>query len=227
MEELTSSVKTNANAAAMAANLAVNACDTAQKGGVMMEHAIGTMREISASSRKIADIISVIDSIAFLTNILALNAAVEAARAGEQGRGFAVVAAEVRSLAQRSATAAKEIKALITHSVDKVDSGHQEVNAAGATMLEIVESIRRVRAIVDEISATSQQQSGSIGDVNDSVAQMDRNTQQNASLVEQSSAAAESLRDAATGLVQAMGVFKVSSAFATDTVRANQAAATV
>jgi methyl-accepting chemotaxis protein-2 (aspartate sensor receptor) len=169
------------------------------------------MEQISASSKKIADIISVIDGISFQTNILALNAAVEAARAGEQGRGFAVVASEVRNLAQRSAQAAKEIKGLIGESVDRVESGSRLVQDAGATMNQIVQSVKRVTDIIGEITEASNAQSSDIGQVNGTVAQLDQMTQQNAALVEQSSAAAESLRDQASRLAQAVARFRVGS----------------
>jgi methyl-accepting chemotaxis protein len=176
---------------------------------------VDTMGAINESSKKIVDIISVIDGIAFQTNILALNAAVEAARAGEQGRGFAVVASEVRSLAQRSASAAKEIKELIGDSVDKVDSGSKLVEQAGATMAEVVASVRRVTDIVGEISSASQEQSEGIEQVNRAIAQMDETTQQNAALVEQAAAAAQSLQDQAATLTQVVGIFTLDSAHAT------------
>jgi methyl-accepting chemotaxis protein len=171
---------------------------------------VSTMQQIDASSKKIADIISVIDGIAFQTNILALNAAVEAARAGEQGRGFAVVASEVRSLAGRSAEAAKEIKGLIGTSVDKVESGTKLVTDAGATMQEIVQSVRKVVDVIGEITAASSEQSAGIAEVNQSIGNLDQMTQQNAALVEESAAAAESLRDQAAQLAQAVAVFKVA-----------------
>jgi methyl-accepting chemotaxis protein len=176
----------------------------------MVKQVVDTMSGIQASSKKIADIVGVIDSIAFQTNILALNAAVEAARAGEQGRGFAVVATEVRNLAQRSATAAKEIKALITESVDKVEGGAQLVNEAGTTMDEVVNSFQQVARLVVDISNASREQSSGIEQVTQAVSQMDEVTQQNAALVEEAAAAAESLEDQARGLVQAVGMFKLS-----------------
>jgi aerotaxis receptor len=211
MEELTSTVKQNAENARQANQLVVSAADVAVKGGKVVGQVVDTMASIKASSRKIADIISVIDGIAFQTNILALNAAVEAARAGEQGRGFAVVAAEVRNLAQRSAGAAKEIKSLIEDSVDKVDVGGKLVDEAGKTMDEIVNSVKRVTDIMSEIAAASQEQSAGIEQVNQAVGQMDEATQQNAALVEQAAAAAESLQDQAGKLAQAVSVFKLGS----------------
>jgi methyl-accepting chemotaxis protein len=181
------------------------------KGGSAVGQVVDTMASINASSRKIVDIISVIDGIAFQTNILALNAAVEAARAGEQGRGFAVVASEVRSLAQRSAAAAKEIKVLIGDSVGKVEEGSKQVAAAGKTMEEIVGSIKRVTDIMGEITAASQEQTSGIEQVNQAIAQMDQVTQQNAALVEEASAAAQSMQQQADNLVQAVSVFKLDS----------------
>ncbi|MHB1176586.1 MAG: methyl-accepting chemotaxis protein [Sulfuriferula sp.] len=210
MEELTSTVRQNAENARQANQLVVSAADVAVKGGKVVGQVVDTMSSIKDSSRKIADIISVIDGIAFQTNILALNAAVEAARAGEQGRGFAVVAAEVRNLAQRSAGAAKEIKSLIEDSVDKVDVGGKLVDEAGKTMEEIVNSVKRVTDIMSEIAAASQEQSSGIEQVNQAVGQMDEATQQNAALVEQAAAAAESLQDQAAKLAQAVSVFKLS-----------------
>ncbi|MES2366375.1 MAG: methyl-accepting chemotaxis protein [Pseudomonadota bacterium] len=210
MEELTSTVKQNAENARQANQLVVSASDVAVKGGKVVGQVVDTMSSIKDSSRKIADIISVIDGIAFQTNILALNAAVEAARAGEQGRGFAVVAAEVRNLAQRSAGAAKEIKSLIEDSVDKVDVGGKLVDEAGKTMEEIVNSVKRVTDIMSEIAAASQEQSSGIEQVNQAVGQMDEATQQNAALVEEAAAAAESLQDQAAKLAQAVSVFKLS-----------------
>jgi len=209
MEELTSTVKQNAENARQANQLVVSTADVAVKGGKIVGQVVDTMASIKQSSRKIADIIGVIDGIAFQTNILALNAAVEAARAGEQGRGFAVVAAEVRNLAQRSAGAAKEIKALIEDSVGKVDAGGKLVNEAGKTMDEIVSSVKRVTDIMSEIAAASQEQSAGIEQVNQAVGQMDEVTQQNAALVEEAAAAAESLQDQAAQLVQAVSVFKL------------------
>jgi len=207
MEELTSTVKQNSDNARQANQLAVTASGVAQKGGTVVQNVVETMAAINDSARKIADIISVIDGIAFQTNILALNAAVEAARAGEQGRGFAVVAAEVRNLAQRSASAAKEIKSLITDSVEKVDNGNKLVSEAGTTMQEIVQAIKRVADLMSEIAAASEEQSSGIEQVNTAVTQMDEMTQQNAALVEEASAAAESLREQADSLSQAMSVF--------------------
>ena len=210
MEELTSTVKQNAENARQANQLAVGASDVAVRGGEVVKQVVGTMNGISDSSKKIADIIGVIDGIAFQTNILALNAAVEAARAGEQGRGFAVVATEVRNLAQRSAAAAKEIKGLITDSVTRVDAGTQLVDEAGRTMDEIVSSVKRVTDIVAEISAASQEQSSGIEQVNQAITQMDEVTQQNAALVEEAAAAAESMQEQAQNLTQAVSVFKLA-----------------
>ncbi len=212
MEELTSTVKQNAENARQANQLAIGASAVAGKGGAVVSQVVGTMHSINESSRKIVDIISVIDGIAFQTNILALNAAVEAARAGEQGRGFAVVAAEVRNLAQRSAAAAKEIKTLIGDSVDKVENGTRLVGEAGQTMEEIVASIKRVTDIMSEISAASMEQSSGIEQVNLAITQMDEVTQQNAALVEQAAAAAESLEEQAQNLSASVSVFKLDSA---------------
>ncbi|MEQ1519554.1 MAG: methyl-accepting chemotaxis protein, partial [Usitatibacteraceae bacterium] len=209
MEELTSTVKQNAENARQANQLAIGASDVAVKGGSVVSQVVTTMSSINESSKKIVDIISVIDGIAFQTNILALNAAVEAARAGEQGRGFAVVATEVRNLAQRSAAAAKEIKELIGDSVEKVGTGTKLVDEAGKTMEEIVSSVKRVTDIMAEITAASQEQSSGIEQVNQAITQMDEVTQQNAALVEQAAAAAESLEEQAQVLAQAVGVFKV------------------
>ncbi len=209
MEELTSTVKQNAENARQANQLAIGASDVAVRGGEVVGQVVMTMGEINEASRKIADIISVIDGIAFQTNILALNAAVEAARAGEQGRGFAVVATEVRNLAQRSAVAAKEIKALISDSVEKVGNGSKLVEQAGKTMEEIVVSVKRVTDIMSEISAASMEQTSGIEQVNQAVTQMDETTQQNAALVEEAAAAAESLEEQARGLVEAVAMFKV------------------
>jgi len=211
MEELAGTVKQNADNARQANQLAASASDVAERGGAAVSEVVSTMQEISASSRKISEIVSVIDGIAFQTNILALNAAVEAARAGEQGKGFAVVAGEVRSLAQRSAQAAKEIKSLIEDSVSKVDAGSQQVERAGATMQEIVASVKRVTDIMGEISAASEEQSSGIEQVNRAVAQMDEVTQQNAALVEQAAAAAGSLQEQAQKLAQAVAVFKINA----------------
>ena len=209
MEELTSTVRQNADNARQANVLAIAASDMAVKGGAVVDQVVGTMASISDASRKIVDIISVIDGIAFQTNILALNAAVEAARAGEQGRGFAVVASEVRNLAQRSASAAKEIKVLIDNSVERVDLGTRLATDAGGTMSEVVGSVRRVTDVIGEIMSASQEQSEGIEQVNQAIMSMDNVTQQNASLVEQAAAAAESLRDQAGSLVQAVSVFKI------------------
>ncbi|MDX3986620.1 MAG: methyl-accepting chemotaxis protein, partial [Achromobacter sp.] len=211
MEQLASTVKQNADNARQANQLAASASDVAERGGSAVSEVVNTMHDISASSRKISEIVSVIDGIAFQTNILALNAAVEAARAGEQGKGFAVVAGEVRSLAQRSAQAAKEIKGLIEDSVNKVGAGSQQVERAGATMQEIVASVKRVTDIMGEISAASDEQSSGIDQVNRAVSQMDEVTQQNAALVEEAAAAAGSLQEQAERLVQAVAVFKINA----------------
>ena len=211
MEELTSTVKQNADNARQANQLVVSATGVAVKGGAVVGQVVNTMGSIKESSRKIVDIIGVIDGIAFQTNILALNAAVEAARAGEQGRGFAVVAAEVRNLAQRSASAAKEIKSLIGDSVDKVDQGSKLVDEAGKTMDEIVTSVQHVADIMSEITAASQEQSSGIEQVNLAITQMDEMTQQNAALVEQAAAAAESMEEQAIALAQAVSVFKLNT----------------
>jgi methyl-accepting chemotaxis protein len=209
MEELTSTVKQNAENARQANQLVGSTAEVAVKGGRVVGQVVETMASIKDSSRKISDIIGVIDGIAFQTNILALNAAVEAARAGEQGRGFAVVASEVRNLAQRSAGAAKEIKALIEDSVGKVDAGGRLVDEAGKTMDEIVSSVKRVTDIMGEIAAASQEQSAGIEQVNQAITQMDDVTQQNAALVEEAAAAAESLQDQAGKLAQAVSVFRL------------------
>jgi methyl-accepting chemotaxis protein len=209
MEELTSTVKQNADNARQANQLAQSASSTASDGGKVVGEVIATMESISASSRKIVDIISVIDGIAFQTNILALNAAVEAARAGEQGRGFAVVASEVRNLAQRSAAAAKEIKSLIDDSVVQVDSGTALVQQAGSTMADVVASVRRVSDVVAEISAASSEQSTGIEEVNKAIVQMDEVTQQNAALVEQAAAAASALQEQAANLAGVVSVFRL------------------
>ncbi|WP_194723053.1 methyl-accepting chemotaxis protein [Noviherbaspirillum malthae] len=211
MEELTSTVKQNAENARQANQLVVSASDHALKGGQVVGQVVETMGSIKDSSRKVVDIIGVIDSIAFQTNILALNAAVEAARAGEQGRGFAVVASEVRNLAQRSAGAAKEIKALINDSVEKVDAGGKLVDEAGKTMDEIVTSVKHVADIMNEITAASQEQSSGIEEVNRAIAEMDEMTQQNAALVEEAAAAAGSMQEQAVKLEQAVAVFKLGA----------------
>ena len=209
MDALTNTVQHSADNARQASQLASSASSVAQRGGEVVSEVVSTMQQIDASSKKIADIISVIDGIAFQTNILALNAAVEAARAGEQGRGFAVVASEVRSLAGRSAEAAKEIKSLIVTSVEKVETGTQLVTDAGRTMDEIVQSVRRVADVIGEITAAANEQSSGIAGVNQSIGDLDQMTQQNAALVEESAAAAESLREQAERLKQAVAVFKV------------------
>ncbi|AVT17125.1 chemotaxis protein [Paracidovorax avenae] len=211
MEELGSTVAQNADNARQANQLAQASSGVAEQGGAVVAQVVDTMKGISESSRRISDIINVIDGIAFQTNILALNAAVEAARAGEQGRGFAVVAGEVRSLAQRSAGAAKEIKELITASVERVESGAQLADRAGSTMTEVVGSIRRVTDIMGEISAASSEQSAGVAQVGEAVTQMDQTTQQNAALVEEMAAAASSLRSQAQDLVQAVSVFRLAS----------------
>ena len=234
MEELTSTVKQNADNARQANQMAVSASAVAGKGGEVVSRVVETMVSINQSSRKVVDIISVIDGIAFQTNILALNAAVEAARAGEQGRGFAVVASEVRNLAQRSAAAAKEINTLISDSVEKVDAGARLVDEAGATMNEIVTSIQSVTDVMAEILAASQEQSSGIEQVNQAIAQMDQVTQQNASLVEESAAASATMQDQAAKLAQTVSVFKLdgwqlgsspSSAIQPASLRADQRAA--
>jgi len=212
MEELASTVKQNADNARQANQLAASASDVAERGGKVVSEVVSTMTEISTSSNKISDIVSVIDGIAFQTNILALNAAVEAARAGEQGKGFAVVAGEVRSLAQKSAQAAKEIKTLIEDSASRVEAGTQQVERAGLTMREIVDSVQRVTDIMGEISAASQEQASGIDQVNHAVSQMDEVTQQNAALVEEASAAATSLQEQTRQLVAAVAVFKTQGA---------------
>src|SRR5437868_860699 len=211
MEQLTGTVKQSADSARQANQLASSAAEVAARGGKVVSEVVATMDEINASSKKISDIIGVIDGIAFQTNILALNAAAEAARAGEPGRGFAVVAGEVRNLAQRSAEAAKEIKALIGASVEKVESGARLVADAGKTMQEIVGSVQRVTDIIGEITAASTEQSDGIGQVNTAVVQLDQMTQQNAALVEESAAAAESLKQQANSLAQVVSVFRLGS----------------
>ena len=215
MEELTSTVKQNADNARQANSLALSASEVAQRGGGVVSQVVETMGSINESAKKIVDIIGVIDGIAFQTNILALNAAVEAARAGEQGRGFAVVASEVRNLAQRSAAAAKEIKALISDSVEKVDVGAKLVDQAGSTMEEIVESVKRVTDIMGEITAATQEQTSGIEQINLAISQMDQVTQQNASLVEQATAASESMQEQANHLAQVVSVFQLGSVHAT------------
>jgi len=209
MEQLNATVRQNAESARQANELARSSNEIASRGGQMVKQVVDTMSGIQSSSQKIADIVGVIDSIAFQTNILALNAAVEAARAGEQGRGFAVVASEVRNLAQRSATAAKEIKLLISESVDKVEGGAQLVHEAGNTMDEVVTSFQQVTRLVMDISNASREQSSGIEQVTQAVGQMDEVTQQNAALVEEAAAAAESLEEQAQGLVQSVGMFKL------------------
>jgi methyl-accepting chemotaxis protein len=214
MRQLTGTVQQNADNARQANQLAATASEVAVRGGSVVSHVIDTMGSITASSKKIVDIIGVIDGIAFQTNILALNAAVEAARAGEQGRGFAVVASEVRNLAQRSAAAAKEIKTLIGDSVDKVREGSNLVEQAGVTMEEVVASVRRVTDIMGEITSASQEQSAGIALVNTTIVEMDETTQQNAALVEQAAAAAASMQDQAASLARVVSVFKLDAAHA-------------
>ena len=209
LSQLTGNVRQSADAAAQANQLASSATQVARRGGAVVSQVVSTMEEINSSSKKISDIIGVIDGIAFQTNILALNAAVEAARAGEQGRGFAVVAGEVRSLAQRSAEAAKEIKSLIGTSVDKVETGSKLVQDAGSTMDEIVASVQRVTDIIGEISAAALEQSEGIGQVNEAVTRLDQMTQQNAALVEESAAAAESLKDQAHRMTTVVATYRL------------------
>jgi len=212
MSQLNATVRQSADAASQANQLASSAASVAQRGGQVVSQVVSTTDEINTSSKKIADIIGTIDGIAFQTNILALNAAVEAARAGEQGRGFAVVASEVRSLAQRSAEAAREIKTLIGASVERVETGARLVQDAGSTMTEIVASVQRVTDIIGEISAAATEQSAGIGSVNGAVVQLDQMTQQNAALVEESAAAAESLKDQASRLVEGVAMFRLGAA---------------
>src|SRR5574337_589828 len=210
MEEMTSTVKQNAENAGYANQLASGAREQAERGGEVAAQAVAAMDEINASSRKIADIVGLIDEIAFQTNLLSLNAAVEAARAGEQGRGFAVVASEVRNLAQRSAAAAKEIKALIGDSVEKVEAAFKLVEAAGKTMDDIVSSVRRVTDIMGEITSASREQSAGIEQVHQAITQMDQVTQQNAALVEEAAAASESMREQASSLREAVHSFRLA-----------------
>ena len=225
MEQLSSTVRQNAESARQANQLAVAASEVAGRGGEAVGNVVETMGQIQASSRKIAEIIGVIDGIAFQTNILALNAAVEAARAGEQGRGFAVVAGEVRSLAQRSAQAAREIKGLIADSVEKVESGSRQVTEAGTTMQDLVSQVRRVTDLLGEIASATVEQSSGIGLVNNAVTQLDEMTQQNAALVEQSAAAAASLRSQAEQLAQAIAIFKLGRSESSKAIAAAQASA--
>ena len=215
MGQLTGTIKQSADAARQANALASSAAEVATRGGAVVLEVVSTMEDINTSAKKIADIIGLIDGVAFQTNTLALNAAVEAARAGEQGRGFAVVASEVRSLAQRSAGAAREIKALIETSVGKIETGTQLVHGAGATMTEIVGAVQRVTATFGEISAASVEASQGVGQVNTAVADLDRMTQQNAALVEQAAAASESLKEQAQRLAQSLSVFRLDGATAT------------
>jgi methyl-accepting chemotaxis protein len=220
MEEMTSTVKQNADNARQANQLAAQAREVAEKGGSVVGNAVGSMEEINKASKRIADIISVIDEIAFQTNLLALNAAVEAARVGEQGRGFAVVAAEVRNLAGRSATAAKEIKALVQDSVQKVQEGSGLVNQSGQTLEEIVNAVKKVADIISEISAASQEQSSGIEQVNKAVMQMDTITQQNAALVEETAAASQSMNQQAAGVQGLLSQFNVEAAYITKALAA-------
>ncbi|KAF0802815.1 methyl-accepting chemotaxis protein I [Alcanivorax xiamenensis] len=210
MEQLTSTVEQNADNARQASQLAASASQTAQRGGEVVGEVVGTMAEISGSARQVTEIIEVIDSIAFQTNILALNASVEAARAGEQGRGFAVVAGEVRALAGRSGEASKKIRALIETSVERIEAGTRLVDQAGSTMTEIVEAVRRVTDIMDEIASASQEQSKGIGQVNQAITQMDQVTQRNAALVEEAAAAASELEGEAARLRQAVALFTLA-----------------
>jgi methyl-accepting chemotaxis protein len=212
MEQMTSTVKQNADNARQANQLATSARSQAERGGSVVADAVSAMAGINASSRKIAEIIGVIDEIAFQTNLLALNAAVEAARAGEQGRGFAVVASEVRSLAQRSATAAKEIKELIGDSVERVKGGSELVNSSGQVLAEIMESVKRVSDVIGEITAASDEQAAGIDQVNNAVTQMDDTTQQNAALVEEAASASKAMEQQAQSLVAQISFFKVRNA---------------
>jgi methyl-accepting chemotaxis protein len=225
MEELTATVKQNADHAHQASKLAISASEVAVKGGAVVSEVVGTMASINDSSKRIAEIIGVIDGIAFQTNILALNAAVEAARAGEQGRGFAVVASEVRNLAQRSAAAAKEIKALIDDSVEKVNAGTELADKAGSTMNEVVTSVKRVTDIIAEIADASAEQTAGIEQVNKAIAGMDQATQQNAALVEESAAAAASMREQAGNLARMVGTFVLGSAHGKPATQVHQLAA--
>jgi len=225
LEELTATVKQNANNANQANQLAAGARDSAEKGGQVVGSAVSAMTAITEASSKVADIISVIEQIAFQTNMLALNAAVEAARAGDQGRGFAVVAAEVRTLAQRSASAAKEIKALIQDSQEKVSQGAKLVTRSGETLSEIVGSVKKVSDIIGEIDAASEQQASGIDQINDAVAQMDKNTQQNAAMVEQASAAAESMTEQARTMAELVRFFKTSESQASEALERRPVAA--
>jgi len=211
MEQMATTVRTNSETARQANQLAGHASEMAVNGGAAVGAVVNTMTQIQTSSRKIADIIGVIDGIAFQTNILALNAAVEAARAGEQGRGFAVVAGEVRNLAHRSATAAREIKSLITDSVEKINAGTDQVNAAGHTIDDVVAQVRKVADLIGEITASSSEQNDGVNQINMAVTQLDHATQQNAALVEQTAAAAESLRNQATLLNQSVSAFQVTA----------------
>jgi methyl-accepting chemotaxis protein len=210
MEQLTATVKLNSDAARSATGIAGSASAVAQRGGEAVSRVVATMSDIAASSKRIVDIIGVIDGIAFQTNILALNAAVEAARAGDHGRGFAVVASEVRTLAQRSANAAKEIKALIGSSVDTIEAGTRQVSEAGATMGDVVTQVRSVASLIEQISSATSEQTSGLGLVNASVAEVDRMTQENAALVEQAAAAADSLHGQADCLVEAVSLFKLA-----------------
>ena len=226
MEEMTSTVKQNADNAKQANQLAIAARDVANKGGAVTTKAVEAMGEINKSSKKIADIITVIDEIAFQTNLLALNAAVEAARAGEHGRGFAVVAAEVRNLAQRSATAAKEIKGLINESIQRVTDGSELVDQSGKTLAEIVGSVKRVTDIIAEITAASQEQASGIDQVNKAIMQMDETTQQNAALVEEATSASQSMKEQAQALMRQVGSFKMTGSGRESHARSNAALAT-